>query len=51
MQYRSDPLMQNHSGVDTTVISRRAPMLIGPAIGDTDPIRRTSPSPGGQLVR
>ena len=25
------------------------PMLIGPAIGDTDPIRRTSPSPGGQL--
>jgi hypothetical protein len=26
-------------------------MLICPAIGDTDPIRCTSPSPGGQLVR
>src|SRR5437016_5888490 len=26
-------------------------MLIGPGIGATDPIRRTSPSPGGQLVR
>jgi hypothetical protein len=24
-------------------------MLICPAIGDTDPIRRTSPSPGGHL--
>jgi hypothetical protein len=33
------------------VISRRAPMLIGPAIRDTDPIRYRRPTPGGQLVR
>jgi hypothetical protein len=31
------------------VISRRAPMLIRPAIGDTDPIRYRRPTPDGQF--
>jgi hypothetical protein len=31
------------------VISRRAPMLIRPAIGDTDPIRCRRPTPDGQF--
>jgi hypothetical protein len=31
------------------VISRRAPMLIRPAIGDTDPIRSRRPTPDGQF--
>ncbi|MFM9845657.1 MAG: hypothetical protein ACKVP3_00670, partial [Hyphomicrobiaceae bacterium] len=31
------------------VISRRAPMLICPAIGDTDPIRYRRPTPDGQF--
>ncbi|MFM9847509.1 MAG: hypothetical protein ACKVP3_10150, partial [Hyphomicrobiaceae bacterium] len=30
-------------------ISRRAPMLICPAIGDTDPIRYRRPTPDGQF--
>ena len=36
---------------DTTaaVISRRVPMLIRPAIGDTDPIRYRRPTPDGQF--
>jgi hypothetical protein len=31
------------------VISRRVPMLIRPAIGDTDPIRYRRPTPDGQF--
>jgi hypothetical protein len=31
------------------VSSRRAPMLIRPAIGDTDPIRYRRPNPDGQF--
>jgi hypothetical protein len=31
------------------VISRRAPMLIRPVIGDTDPIRSRRPTPDGQF--
>jgi hypothetical protein len=31
------------------VISRRAPMLIRPAIGDTDPIRYRRPTPDDQF--
>jgi hypothetical protein len=31
------------------VISRRVPMLIRPAIGDTDPIRYGRPTPDGQF--
>jgi hypothetical protein len=31
------------------VISRRVPMLIRPAISDTDPIRYRRPTPDGQF--